>query len=180
MWECENVTSSRPHILTFPALTSSHPHTLTFPSFSHHLYRPRRRQVYSGVARARWAGINAAPRRSSRQAMAQRGFEEAVLPHLDAAFNYARWLARDDVEAEDVVQDAYVRALRFFPSLRSDDARAWLLAIVRNTFYSRVSKRPGQPAMAPWDREADDRPGDDPDPEALVLRQQTVERVREA
>jgi RNA polymerase sigma factor (sigma-70 family) len=112
--------------------------------------------------------------------MAQRGFEEAVLPHLDAAFNYARWLARDDVEAEDVVQDAYVRALRFFPSLRSDDARAWLLAIVRNTFYSRVSKRPGQPAMAPWDREADDRPGDDPDPEALVLRQQTVERVREA
>jgi len=67
--------------------------------------------------------------------MPHQTFEEVVLPHLDAAFNYARWLTRSDADAEDVVQDAYVRAIRFFSSLRSDDARAWLLTIVRNAAY---------------------------------------------
>ena len=70
--------------------------------------------------------------------MRPRVFEETVLPHLDAAFNYARWLTRNDAEAEDVVQDACVRAMRFFSSLRDDDARAWLFTIVRNTWYSRA------------------------------------------
>src|SRR5438045_4385380 len=65
--------------------------------------------------------------RSYREAMPSRVFEEVVLPHLDAAFNYARWLTKSDADAEDVVQDAAVRALRFFSSLRNDDARAWLL-----------------------------------------------------
>src|ERR1700675_4455800 len=72
--------------------------------------------------------------------MPHRVFEEVVLPHLDAAFNYARWLTKSDADAEDVVQDAAVRALRFFSSLRNDDARAWLLTIVRNTWYARFSK----------------------------------------
>jgi len=72
--------------------------------------------------------------------MPQRGFEEVVLPHLDAAFNYARWLTKSDADAEDVVQDAAVRALRFFSSLRNDDARAWLLTIVRNTAFSWLKK----------------------------------------
>ena len=74
--------------------------------------------------------------------MGPRVFEETVLPHLDAAFNYARWLTRNDADAEDVVQDACVRAMRFFSSLRDDDARAWLFTIVRNTWYSRVSRTP--------------------------------------
>ena len=56
--------------------------------------------------------------------MRPRLFEETVLPHLDAAFNYARWLTRNDADAEDVVQDACVRAIRFLSSLRDDDARA--------------------------------------------------------
>ena len=55
--------------------------------------------------------------------MPLRGFEETVLPHLDAAFNYARWLTKSQAEAEDVVQDACVRAMRYFSSLRDDDAR---------------------------------------------------------
>src|SRR6476659_11142819 len=62
-------------------------------------------------------------------------FEQSVLPHLNAAYNLARWLTRNDHDAEDVVQDAYLRALRFFDGFRGDDARAWLLAIVRNTCY---------------------------------------------
>jgi len=73
--------------------------------------------------------------------MPARLFEETVLPHLDAAFNYARWLTRNDADAEDLVQDACVRAMRFLGSMRADNPRAWLFAIVRNTWYSRMSPR---------------------------------------
>jgi len=111
--------------------------------------------------------------------MASRAFEETVLPHLDAAFNYARWLARNEAEAEDVVQDACVRAMRFLSSLRDDDARAWLLAIVRNTWYSRVARRPGT-AEAVFDSARDQRPDDSLDPEELLIQRHTVERVRAA
>ncbi len=110
--------------------------------------------------------------------MPHRTFEEVVLPHLDAAFNYARWLTKSDADAEDVVQDAAVRALRFFSSLRNDDARAWLLTIVRNTWYARFSKvaRIDQPAVL--DDMNDERPDEQLDPEALVIQQQAVERVQ--
>jgi RNA polymerase sigma-70 factor, ECF subfamily len=60
-------------------------------------------------------------------------FEGTVLPHLDAAYNLARWLMRNEQDAQDAVQDAYLRALRFFPNYRGGNARAWLLQIVRNT-----------------------------------------------
>ena len=62
-------------------------------------------------------------------------FERLLLPHLDAAYGLARWLIRNDELAEDAVQEAYLRALRYFGSLRSDDARPWLLRIVRNASY---------------------------------------------
>lgn len=67
-------------------------------------------------------------------------FERRVVPHLDAAFNLARWLTRNDHDAEDVVQEAFLRAFRFFDALRDSDARPWLLAIVRNTGYSWLEK----------------------------------------
>jgi RNA polymerase sigma factor (sigma-70 family) len=106
-------------------------------------------------------------------------FEEVVVPHLDAAFNYARWLTKNDADAEDVVQDATVRAFRYFSSLRNDDARAWLLAIVRNTWYGRVAQSSSQPA-AVYDEMTDQRHDERPGPEALVLQQQTVEQVQRA
>jgi RNA polymerase sigma-70 factor, ECF subfamily len=62
-------------------------------------------------------------------------FEAVVLPHLDAAYNLARWLTRDDHAAEDVVQEAYLRALKFFGSFRGGDGKAWILAIVRNACF---------------------------------------------
>ena len=62
-------------------------------------------------------------------------FEALVLPHLDAAHNLARWLARNPDDAEDVVQDACLRALKYIGSLQGSDARAWFLTIVRRTFY---------------------------------------------
>src|ERR1700731_3930796 len=109
-----------------------------------------------------------------------RSFEEIVLPHLDAAFNYARWLTKNDADAEDVVQDAYVRALRFFSSLRGEDARAWLLTIVRNTWYGRFPKRAGGADMTFVDENPDERPDWGLGPEGPLIQQQTVEQVRGA
>jgi len=102
------------------------------------------------------------------------------LPHLDAAFNYARWLTKSDADAEDVVQDAAVRALRFFSSLRNDDARAWLLTIVRNTWYARFSKPVRADQRAVLDDMKDERPDEQLDPEALMIQQQAVRRVQRA
>ena len=109
-----------------------------------------------------------------------RSFEEVVLPHLDAAFNYARWLTKNEADAEDVVQDAYVRALRFFSSLRGEDSRAWLLTIVRNTWYGRFPRRAGAAVMTMVEEDADNRADGSLDPEAQLIQQQTVEHVRRA
>jgi RNA polymerase sigma-70 factor (ECF subfamily) len=74
-------------------------------------------------------------------------FEQDVLPHLDAAFNLARWLMRTEQDAQDVVQEAYLRAFRFFSGFHGGDARAWLMKIVRNTCYSWLrANRPLQDA----------------------------------
>ena len=67
-------------------------------------------------------------------------FEQTVLPHLDAAYNLARWLAGNDHDAQDVAQEASLRAFRFFANFRGENARAWLLTIVRNTFYTWLRK----------------------------------------
>lgn len=67
-------------------------------------------------------------------------FEHVALPHMDAAFNLARWLLRNDHDAEDAVQDAFLRAYRAFEGFRGGDGRPWLLAIVRNVCYSRLRR----------------------------------------
>jgi len=74
----------------------------------------------------------------------QRRFEETVMAHLDAAYNLARWLARNERDAEDVVQEACLRAFRFYASFHGGNARAWLLAIVRNTYYTWLEKNRAQ------------------------------------
>ena len=113
--------------------------------------------------------------------MDRRSFEEVVVPHLDAAFNYARWLTGNEADAEDVVQDAAVRAFRFFSSLRGEDARAWLLTIVRHAWYARLSsQRAARKASTEYDEMADTRPDDRLGPEALLMQRQTVDRVRRA
>src|SRR5580693_6583008 len=70
-------------------------------------------------------------------------FEETMLPHLDAAYNLARWLTRNEDDAQDVVQEAYLRAFRFFAGFHGGDGRAWLLAVVRNTALSSLGRRTG-------------------------------------
>jgi RNA polymerase sigma factor (sigma-70 family) len=68
-------------------------------------------------------------------------FRRQALPHLDAAYNFARWLVHDDVDAEDVVQDAFLRAFRSFDALRDAEPRAWLMAIVRNAAFDFLRRR---------------------------------------
>ena len=63
-------------------------------------------------------------------------FEHVMLPHLDAAYNFARWLTRNEQDAEDVVQESYLRAFRFFDGFQGGNGKAWLLAVVRNTFLT--------------------------------------------
>jgi RNA polymerase sigma factor (sigma-70 family) len=107
-------------------------------------------------------------------------FEQAVLPHLNAAYNLARWLTRNDHDAEDVVQDAYVRALRFFGGFRGDDARAWLLAIVRNTCYDFLrSQRPHELTDA-FDEEVHTVVDENQSPEVMLLRRADQVMVRRA
>ena len=74
-------------------------------------------------------------------------FEQAVLPHLDAAYSLARWLTRNEQDAQDVTQEAFLRAFRFFDGYQGGNMRAWLFTIVRNTCYTWLShNRPAEPA----------------------------------
>ena len=80
-------------------------------------------------------------------------FEEAMLPHLDAAHNLARWLLRNENDAEDVVQEAYLRAFRSFAGFRGSNGRSWLLTIVRNTAYTLLKKNRAVDLATPFDEE---------------------------
>ena len=80
-------------------------------------------------------------------------FEQAMVPHLDAAYTLARYLLRDEDEARDAVQDAYLRALSYFSGFRGGDGRAWLLAIVRNTCRTRQQRSRTGPVTASFDEE---------------------------
>jgi len=107
-------------------------------------------------------------------------FEQAVLPHLDAAYNLARWLTRDEQDAEDVVQEAFLRALRHFDSFRGGDARPWLLAIVRNTYYTwrKHNRMPEEEALLEEDKHP--AAGDGSDPELLLLRETDRQLIQSA
>jgi RNA polymerase sigma-70 factor, ECF subfamily len=96
-------------------------------------------------------------------------FDEVVLPHLDAAYRLARWLVRNEHDTEDVVQEASLRALRYFRTFTGGNGRAWFLKIVRNTCWGRYGHG-FQASTDPFDEEqhSSARPGTDP--EALLLQ----------
>jgi RNA polymerase sigma-70 factor (ECF subfamily) len=107
-------------------------------------------------------------------------FEQAVLPHLDAAYNLARWLMRNEQDAQDVAQEAYLRAFRFFPGFRGGDARAWLMKIVRNTGYTWLhANRPLQDA-AEFDENFFPPDSRATNPEKIVLQSDSDTLVRKA
>ena len=101
-------------------------------------------------------------------------YEALVLPHLDAAYNLARWLTRNDHDAEDVLQEAMLRAYRHFDSLRGE-ARPWLLAIVRNACWTWLqANRPAELAVV------DEPELDTPGPEAILARELDRRAVNQA
>jgi len=106
-------------------------------------------------------------------------FENSVLPHLDAAYNLARWLTRNGQDAEDAVQEACLRAFRFFGSFRGGDARNWLLKIVRNTCYTQLLKNRPQ-ELATFDEEIHSEKGGSVTPETLLLRSADSQLLRRA
>jgi RNA polymerase sigma factor (sigma-70 family) len=105
-------------------------------------------------------------------------FETLVLPHLDAAYNLARWLLRSEQAAEDAVQEASMRAFRYIGTLRGDDARPWLLGIVRNTCFTMLERTRNQPQWVDFDEaEFDAALGEaqqrDADPVLLLQQRRT-------
>jgi len=114
---------------------------------------------------------------SSAKAM---NFEEAVMPHLDAAYNLARWLTRNEADAQDMVQEAYLRALRFFGGFRGTDARAWLLTIVRNTCYTWLRRNKWPEFSGDFDEVALAREAEGPDPEMEQVLKAQAQLAEEA
>jgi RNA polymerase sigma factor (sigma-70 family) len=110
----------------------------------------------------------------------QARFEQAVLPHLDAAFRLARWLTRNDHDAEDVVQEAYLRAYKFFGRFHGEDGRAWLLAVVRNTCYTWLKQHRAHELMTSFDEQIHGTGSDAMNPERLFLQKASAETVRTA
>lgn len=112
-------------------------------------------------------------------------FAAIVLPHLDAAYNLARWLLRDSAAAEDVVQEAMLRALTYFSSFKGVNPRAWLLQIVRNTAYKSKSLDHGAQLVRiadmpePGAVTADDLVAADDDPQAALIKARGQRQVRE-
>jgi RNA polymerase sigma-70 factor (ECF subfamily) len=107
-------------------------------------------------------------------------FEALLLPHLDAAYNLARWLTRNDQDAEDMVQEAYLRAFKSFDSFYGANARAWLLTIVRNTCYTWLAKNRADGLAISLEDELHDVEGEGPDPQALLLHRENKQLLRQA
>lgn len=110
--------------------------------------------------------------------MDRSAFERRVLPHLDAGYNLARWLLRGDTQAEDAVQEAALRAMRYFDTLRDGDARPWFLGIVRNTCFDALARARQWPqAQMPDDDSWDIEGGSGPGPEEALYEREIGARV---
>jgi RNA polymerase sigma-70 factor (ECF subfamily) len=100
--------------------------------------------------------------------------------HLDAAYNLARWLTRNELDAEDVVQEAYLRAFSYFASFQGGDGKAWLLTIVRNTYYNLLKHNRVQEPMVPFDEEFHGVRPETPSQETLLLDEQRKRILKQA
>ena len=107
-------------------------------------------------------------------------FEQEVLPHLDAAYNLARWLTHNEQDAQDVVQEAYVRAFRFFSTFRGGNARAWVLRIVRNTCYNWLQENRPLQSAAEFDENLFGPDPGSPNPEEALLQNASDKMLRQA
>lgn len=107
-------------------------------------------------------------------------FEHNIMPHMNAAFNLARWLSSNDSDAQDVVQEAYLRAFKFFAGFRGGDSRAWLLRIVRNAFYDWIKHNRREELGKPFEDELEQAVDPSAGPDALVLERADHQLLHEA
>jgi RNA polymerase sigma factor (sigma-70 family) len=107
-------------------------------------------------------------------------FEQTVLPHLDAAYNLARWLTRNDHDAEDAVQEAYLRGFKSFGGFHGTDGRGWLLTIVRNTCYTWLRRNRAEQLSTPFDEEIHREAVESPNPEELLLMNADRQQLQDA
>ena len=107
-------------------------------------------------------------------------FQKQALSHMDEAYNLARWLTRDRHDAEDIVQEACLRALRGFANFRGEDGRAWLLTIVRNTCYTFLKRRRSQYVAMDADADIESVESEHIDPQSVMTRTIDTEQLRAA
>jgi len=107
-------------------------------------------------------------------------FEEIVLPHLDAAYNLARWLVRNGTEAEDLVQEAYLRAWKGFDGFRGADGRGWLLKIVRNTCYTWLRENRRQELAVEFNEDLHSEDTEVAEPERLLAEKSSRQTLEKA
>jgi len=107
-------------------------------------------------------------------------FEEAMLPHLDAAHNLARWLLRNEQDAQDVVQEAYLRAFKSFAGFHGSNGRAWLLTIVRNTSYTLLKKNRAVDLTTTFDEEIHAAGYESASPATVLEHSEDAELIRDA
>jgi RNA polymerase sigma factor (sigma-70 family) len=107
-------------------------------------------------------------------------FEEAMLPHLDAAHNLAKWLLRNEADAQDVVQEAYLRAFKSFSGFRGTNGRAWLLTIVRNTSYTLLKKSQAVDLTTNFDEEIHTTGDDSVSPATILEHSEDAQLIKGA
>jgi RNA polymerase sigma-70 factor, ECF subfamily len=107
-------------------------------------------------------------------------FEATMLPHMDAAYNLARWLLRNEQDAQDVVQEAYLRAFKSFSGFHGSNGRAWLLTIVRNTAYTLLKKNRAVDLTTPFDEEIHASGRESVSPAAMLEHAEDAELIKNA
>ena len=124
------------------------------------------------------------PKKHQEQDAAQEhelaSFEETMLPHMDAAHNLAKWLLRNEQDAQDVVQEAYLRAFKSFSGFHGSNGRAWLLTIVRNTSYTLLKKNRAVDLTTTFDEEIHAIDHESASPATILEHAEDAELIREA
>src|SRR5260370_28985017 len=106
-------------------------------------------------------------------------FEQTIVPHMNAAYNIALWLIRNAHDAEDVVQEAYLRAFRFFSGFNGNDAKAWLLTIVRNTCLTWLRREQAGGGAVTFDEQTHSPDRETTNPEAMLLGKSDLQQLPE-
>jgi len=107
-------------------------------------------------------------------------FEQSIMPHMDAAYNLARWLISNESDAQDIVQEAYLRAFKFFSGFRGGDSRSWLLRIVRNAFHDWLKRNRREETGKPFEDELEQAADPSATPDSSLLEKTDNELLHEA